>query len=303
MEEVRQWITEWKRFQKEPLSPAANTLLAPIKGNDSVLNELLASELVQNHLVDFSFSLISHADSKQQQQQQGNSLSLNISTFLFQSSSHYCRKLAAMCVAHVLLLEWLSTDGVKGQAVKCLETIFVRQEQSIHPMPPTIRIPAINSNPPRELSNRPQYYYHHNLNDGKAIFGEVSRLPITIRLCLLFIDFGSDAPRETICLFNICWIIFLSGPSLTFPDNLLAEISDIFTTQKQAKDVELWMEIAKSKHDYYSAINEDVIMLLIEWIPFAMEHCPSSSKILWTLTCNKARSECYSSALLVLNIP
>lgn len=293
MEETRTWLEDWNVYIREPTDDNRERLLHPIQSNDTVLNEILAKELVNNHLVDFCFHLLSPLVNVRQ-------TVISILTSLSQSSSPYCRRLSAMCVMFILFLEWISAEPEENKNLaKCLETIFSRQEQAIHPMPPTVRIPAIETNPPREITLLSQYYSMGPQDNNKCSFTAVSRLAFTLRLCLLFVDFASDAPKECILVYNICWILFLgcSVPSFKLSESVLAEISDILTPQ-QARDLSSLLQNELKKE--YTAINEDILVMLLEWIPFAMERCPASTKALYTLVSNRAKSEGYPAALLIL---
>lgn len=309
MEEVKRWIDDWGQYCREPTAETKEKLLKPIQSNDTVLNEILAKEIVNNHLVSFAFHLVSTTDDCR-------FTITAILTCLCQSSSPYCRRLAAMCVSFVLLLEWATVNGKSaeehGKLAGCLETIFCRQEQAIHPMPPTVRIPAIENNPPREITRLSQYF-SMGQEVSKCPFTAVSRLPFTLRLCLLFVDYASDAPKECVLVFNLCWIVFLSSsvPSFKYSESVLAEISDVLSPQ-QARDLtdfllnKNWPKAEDSEQEPlvspdYTAINEDIIVMLLEWIPFAMERCPATSKALYTLSANRAKSEAFPSALLILS--
>lgn len=287
MAEVRSWIHTWQRFVNSADEATKQQLLQPIKGNDSVVNELLAKELYTNHLTTFT-SLYIHTNQFIQL------ATLEIAQSLCQSASPFCRRLAALSIPYLLLLEWINANkDCHGMAVKALQTIFIKQEMAVHPIPPTIRY-APNTTV-SDLSKTKEYPFHAAYYEVDAEeWSEITRLPMTIRLCQLFIDYSGDAPKSIILVFCLLWISLLSS---NFKSNelILSEMADTFDDRQ----CEFFLQNINSDREY-PAFNEDMSMLLLEWTAFSTDRTPTSSKVLMNLVSDRVKKNAYASALLYL---
>ena len=291
---------EWKAFLEAPTVIKQEALEGKLRKNDSVSNEALAKDILskQEHIVDFVYMLSSH-----------DAVTFNTGLAILRTlsslSSPFCRRLSAMCVPGLLLKEWL--DGCED-AQKALQLIFTKQEHAIHPMPPTLRIPSIDSNPPKEITQLAQYYrgaFQMACDEENIIqLTKISRLTMTLRLSMYFIDFGTDCPPAVILLFNCFWISVLledDDHEKKSNDSLASEISQLLSSFNRQLIDDLLGLMDKKKDDVYSYINEDVIMMIFEWLVLSTPKTPISSKILFGLAGKRAKSKGMPRALLYLH--
>lgn len=321
-EEVRQWIHSWQRLlavdivscPREIAEDLSLKLLEPIKANDSVLNELLAKELCLHHLSACLASLLlsSLEVAPSLDPDTANMgiglLPLDILIFLAASPTPYCRRLAAFSVPYLLAIESFSTaEAARARAATSIEAVFNKQEQAVHPMPPSIRLPILSSDAKstsgsREYTRNAIYYQPFSSAAGQIKLTPTSRLPITLRLSSLFIDFAGEAPAEAVALFCLYFAscLFLGQGHSAVPDTAWAEIADLLD-DKQRGLLGASMSPGKSHNGALRAIGEDLLVMLLEFVPFASDRTPATARALQqSLASSIKTGGSYPAALLCL---